>query len=189
MQKGYLKKISRRDLGTVLIILIIGIGGRIMLKDVPNVETLTLACLLTGAFLGRPYVYFLPLLMIAVTDVILGNNSILLFTWSAWLGIGIFSLILGKINKEKWFFPLTMAASSVVTSIFFFLWTNFGVWLLFDMYPRNLSGLLMSYLMGLPFLKFQILGNLAMILPVALGIFWGSRILKGRLQFLEKKHS
>ena len=40
-------------------------------------------------------------------------------------------------------------------SLFFYLWTNFGVWFLdsWGMYSKDLGGLVYCYMNGLPFLK------------------------------------
>jgi len=51
--------------------------------------------------------------------------------------------------------------ASLFGSIIFFLVTNFAVWAVpHSMYPHNLQGLLQSYIMGLPFLKNTLLGDL-----------------------------
>lgn len=50
-------------------------------------------------------------------------------------------------------------AASMAASIQFFLITNFGVWAS-GYYPHNLSGLTESYIMGLPFFRYTLLGDL-----------------------------
>ena len=51
-------------------------------------------------------------------------------------------------------------------SLWFFAWTNFGVWLMDGLYPSTLDGLLASYVAGLPFLRTMLLGNLVLV-PLA----------------------
>lgn len=53
----------------------------------------------------------------------------------------------------------TIAAGSLVASLQFFTVTNFGVWAM-GAYSRGLDGLWQSYIMGLPFFKYTILGDL-----------------------------
>lgn len=63
-----------------------------------------------------------------------------------------------------------IAASSfgVLASVWFYLWTNFGVWLLdsWGMYERTFAGLFNAYIMGLPFLKYNLIGNIVLV-PVS----------------------
>jgi len=144
---------------------------RYFLQDLPNVETITVSALLAGAFLGGVYTIAVPLAIIAVTDIAIGNSSILLFTWSAWAAIGVFGWLRRRHAGATFRFTCELTALGVGSSVFFYLWTNFGVWLLFDFYPATFSGLIASYVAGLPFLKYQVLGNLVIVPVVAGSIF------------------
>lgn len=53
----------------------------------------------------------------------------------------------------------TVVGASLVASIQFFLVTNFGVWAM-GAYSRGIDGLIQSYIMGLPFFKYTIMGDL-----------------------------
>lgn len=44
--------------------------------------------------------------------------------------------------------------------LFFWLWTNFGSWLLMPMYSKNIAGIVSCYTAALPFLANQLLGCL-----------------------------
>lgn len=144
------------------LLIAIGIAGRLFI-DSPNVETLTAATLLAGALLGGSYAWTVPLVMVGVTDMVIGNDLILLYTWSAWIGIGLLSKLLSRWMKSIFGGALLLTGAGIVSSVFFFLWTNFGVWHLSGMYPHTFTGLLASYVMGLPFLKYQVLGNLFLV--------------------------
>lgn len=50
--------------------------------------------------------------------------------------------------------------ASLTASLFFFLITNFGVWIGSVMYPQNIAGLMMSYTAGLPFFLSTLAGDL-----------------------------
>lgn len=73
----------------------------------------------------------------------------------------------------------------VGASLWFYLWTNFGVWLLdsWGMYPKTLAGLLESYWYGLPFLKLNLLGNFIFV-PLS---FTCVEILKLKLKMQKSK--
>lgn len=167
--KDYILRNKLKIFGAILLITF-GVLFRFFriefLPDFPNVEPITLAALLGGAFLGGGYALIVPLVIIVITDMALGNSAILYFTWSGFAIIGFSSLILRKSKKESFLFCFKMTGLGVAASLFFYLWTNFGVWLISGMYPHNWQGLLMSYIMGLPFLKLNLMGNL-IIVPVA----------------------
>lgn len=148
-----------------LILIALGIFFRTIGHVAPNVEYVTAASLLAGAYLGRKYAILVPLIIMVLTDTLIGNTNIFVFTWSGYLIIGFLgylSNLRGKILKA--------VGAGLLASIFFYLWTNFGVWALdsWGMYPRTLVGLINCYIMGLPFLKMNLLGNLFFV-PVSFG--------------------
>ena len=51
----------------------------------------------------------------------------------------------------------------LISSVIFFLWTNFGVVLTTTMYTKDLSGLLASYINAIPFFRPQLVGNLLLV--------------------------
>lgn len=156
-------------------LLTIAVAGRLLLLDYPNLETITAASLVAGAYLSRRFAVWIPLLAVAITDAFIGNDEIFLFTWSAWLAIGLVSLALRGTTRSRTFFTASATAMSLGTALFFYLYTNFGVWLLSGMYEPTAVGLVQSYIAGLPFLKLSIVGNL-MTVPVA--AFFSHRILE-----------
>lgn len=177
----YFKKNKLRILGAALLI-IFGIFARLFrihfLPDLYNVEPITTASLLAGAFLGGGYALFVPLAIIAVTDMAIGNTSILYFTWSAWAVIGLFGLILRKSKKDNFSFGFKMTGMGIGASLFFYLWTNFGVWAIGSWYPHTWQGLILCYIMGLPFLKLNLLGNLMIVPVVSFSVIMILRVYK-----------
>lgn len=161
-----MRKINRQKLIFAFLLIGFAVIGRYLLLDIPNVETMTAAALLAGALLGGGYTLLIPLASVAAFDLFYGNSPILLFTWSAWAIIGFFGLIMKGRDKTSWKFTAGLTGMGIVSSLFFFFWTNFGVWLIGTMYPKTASGLFTSYLMGIPFLRMQVLGNL-IVVPIA----------------------
>lgn len=156
--------------GIALGAIAVGVALRIGMKGLPNIEPITLIAVLGGAFfLRKEYAIIVPLAITVISDLIIGNTEIAIATWSAWAMIGAAMLLL-QYTKKKKLFPLIAVAGGVGANIFFYLWTNFGVWLEGVLYPKTFDGLLQSYVMGLPFLKNQIIGNIVMIGVVTLGI-------------------
>jgi len=149
-----------------IFIIFFGVTLRIFLNEkigIPNFEAVTALSLLSGSFLGGIYVVVVPLLTMVFSDLYFGNTSILFFTWSAFMIIGIFGWLLRKRKSFSPRFIGKMTGIGIIASLFFYLYTNFGWWLLTNMYPKALEGLVQCYLMGLPFLRANLLGNLLFV--------------------------
>jgi len=147
-------------------LIIFGVIGRLFMVEfikIPNLEIITSFSLIAGAMLGGIFTLIVPLSIIAITDIYLGNTSVLIFTWSAFTVIGIFGWFLRKRKKFNLRFIGEMAGMGIISSLFFYFYTNFGWWLLTNMYPHSLEGLIRCYIMGLPFLKTNLLGNILFV--------------------------
>ena len=130
----------------------------------PNLEIATAATFLAVLLLRNRWAAVVPFVVVAVSDAVLGNTQIMWFTWSAWAVVGA-----GAIFARHLRGPRRYAAAlgvGVGGSLWFFAWTNFGVWLMDGLYPATLDGLLASYVAGLPFLRTMLLGNLVLV-PLA----------------------
>jgi hypothetical protein len=99
---------------------------------------------------------WIPLVLLAATDVVLTKYAYRyvlswdhLVTWAWYAAI----LWLGTNLRQKAGFWRVVGAAAV-SSVSFFLISNFAVWAAWaDMYPRTFGGLMMSYAAGLPFFR------------------------------------
>ena len=142
----------------------------------PNIELVTMAMILASFYFGRKQSFWLTFAILALTDLIIGNTYIFIFTWSGFLLPAI--VVGGLIPRTKIFLKginLIKKITSgtflgVGSNFFFFLWTNFGVWLLdsWGMYPKTLQGLITCYVNALPFYKMQVVST---VVFVTLGFF------------------
>ena len=146
----------------------LAIAFRTIIHVAPNVEYVTAASLLAGVYLGKKYAVLIPFIIMVLSDTLIGNTNIFIFTWSAYVSIGLIGQM-GLMGKNK--IILRATGTGILAGLFFFAWTNFGVWALdsWGMYPRTIGGLMQAYVMGLPFLKMTLLGNLLFV-PVSFGI-------------------
>jgi len=160
-------------------LIILGILFRTVWKVGDNFEFVTSAALLSGSYLGIGWAIVVPITIMMVTDLMFGNTNIFLFTWSAYVMIGVLGWIVLRMQKSRpkadqpWVEKIIKASGlGIVASIWFFIWTNFGVWLLdsWGMYPKTIWGLFDAYIMGLPFLKYNFLGNLFFV-PLSFSVF------------------
>lgn len=101
-----------------------------------------------------------------ISDLFLGFYSGMVFVYAATLLCVIlgflFQELLADVFDGREFTLSMMKAGSgqMLGSLLFFVLTNFSIWFHSGMYSKNLDGFLTCYAMALPFLKWQLLGDL-----------------------------
>jgi hypothetical protein len=109
---------------------------------------------------------FVSLSALFVSDLLLGFYVGMVFVYLATLlcvvlGFLFQDLLIEVLDGREISFPMMKAGSGqMLGSLLFFGLTNFSVWFHSGMYTKNLDGLLMCYTMALPFLKWQLMGDL-----------------------------
>jgi hypothetical protein len=138
-----MQKNSARPLAVGLIVL----GALIRVTQHWNFAPVGAMSLFAGARLRGWKAYALPLVLMAITDPLLGGYSAATplvyasFLVSVWIGTRLR-------NTEN---PLAIGAGALAGSLQFFLITNFA-WLTgSNMYPHTLQGMLDCYAAGIPF--------------------------------------
>jgi len=130
----------------VWVLIIAGILSRLV-PHTPNFTPVCAIAIFSGAYLKRKYSFIVPLILMIISDIFIGMHDVVLFTW------GSFALVAGLGMSLKKNRGLTaILGISALSSIVFFLITNFGVWVM-GWYPRSLKGLVDCYIMALPFLR------------------------------------
>jgi len=183
-------KSNKLNLFTAFILITFGVIGRLSLSELlPSSPSLyitlngitqpmfmmdlfffvALILILSALLIKSYYVIFIPLTIMLITDIILGNNIIFVFTWSGFAMICFIGHLLKVKNKftiQKT--PLIIGAG-IGSVILYDLWTNFGVWLI--QYPHNISGLSLCYTIAIPFTLWHLLSTTIsitmIILPIA----------------------
>ena len=108
----------------------------------PNFTNLIALSFYIPVLFGRK---FIPIILLSflITDLLIGMHNLTFFTWGSVVIIGIFSSFFKNSLKNRFF-------GVFLSSIIFFIISNFGVWLLGG-YEYNLSGLALCYFMAIPF--------------------------------------
>ena len=106
--------------------------------------------LATGIFSGFYFRKFYLSLFIVIFsmflgDLYLGFHNTMFFTYIS-LTVAV---VLGIYIKYFKFNEILI--SGLISSVCFFIVTNFGAWLTLEMYEKNLSGLIRSYILAIPF--------------------------------------
>lgn len=138
----------------------------------PNLEIVTAVSVLAAMMIGWQAAIIVPIITMAVSDAIIGTSPIILFTWSCFALIGASAVILKRLNHYPGRQLIGAAGFAIISSTLFFVVTNFGVWLqgFGFYYPSTLAGLGESYMMGIPFYRTMLIGNL-IILPATIGVW------------------
>ncbi len=123
----------------------------------PNVVPVTAVALLVGAYLNRYWAGGVVLLGMIISDWLIGfyHWPVMLSVYGSFLIIAFLGGLLMKYKSPK-----IVLIYSLGSSFIFYLVTNFAVWASASWYTKNLSGLWLAYEMGLPFLRYTILGDL-----------------------------
>ena len=91
---------------------------------------------------------FVVIFSMFIGDLFLGFHSLMFFTYVA-LAIAV---LIGLYVKHFKFTEILY--SGLASSVCFFIITNFGAWLTHgEMYAKNFSGLMQSYVMAIPFFQ------------------------------------
>lgn len=144
--------------GSVFLILAIALAGRLV-PHPPNFAPIGALALFAGLYLANKsrWALLLPLGAMFLTDLAIGfyDAKLMLVVYGSFLFYGIFGYF---IKDQKSLGTVTLA--TLAGSFLFYFTTNFAVWAFSPWYPPDLSGLMLSYFMALPFLKYTLLGDL-----------------------------
>jgi len=144
--------------------ILLGIVFR-LIPHLPNATPVAAIALFGGTYLDKRAALVVPLMIMIASDAVLGLHSLIFFTWGAFLLTGVIGLWL-KDHKSA---PNVIGAT-ITSSLIFYMITNFGVWAVpGSWYPHSFQGLVNCYVMGLPFLRYTLLGDL-----VYVGILFGA---------------
>lgn len=108
-----------------------------------------------GAILPRRIGLWVPLVAMMASDFVIGFYKIMPVTWGCYLLIALASSI--------WLKKLKLARGAFLTvgsSVFFFIVTNFAVWLWGGLYSHSWAGLSQCYTMALPFFRNTLLSDM-----------------------------
>lgn len=121
-----------------------------------NFTALGALSLMSAAYFGDRRVGVLaPLAAMLISDLALGYSPALLSVYAPMFLISLLGLQLqGKVSVAR------VAGAAFGSSLLFFAISNFGVWAEGSMYPMTLEGLGSCYVLALPFLKNQVMGDL-----------------------------
>jgi hypothetical protein len=135
-------------------------------------------------YLPKKWSIIIPLCAMLASDIFIGlyNPAIMAMVYGGFL---IMWFIGNRIKQksatsaDKFGKFSLIFGGTVLGSIIFFLLTNWAVWAFGHWYPSSLSGLLMSYLVAIPFFRNSLMGDLfytsVFVAGFELLLFWQTK--------------
>jgi len=149
-----------------------------LMPHLPNVSPVAAMALFGGAcFTDKRLAFIVPFLAMLFSDLILGFHHTMLYVY---LGFGL--TVVTGIWLQQHLKVVNIAVATVVSSLLFFLLTNFGVWVTSGLYPASTQGLVQTYIAGIPFFQNSLTGNLVFTAMV----FGGYALLKNSVRTLRQ---
>ena len=151
------------NLSTAILLFVIGFGGRSVLHDYPNFETVMVSIFLASMLLPLSMSFAVTISIIAFSDLYLGyfgTSKIILFTYSGFLLVSFVTAkfkdhIKGDYNSNTIY---KFSASGIIFAGIYDVWTNFGVFLL--SYELTYGNLILVYILGIPFMIYHLLSSI-----------------------------
>ena len=145
----------KRQLGLYLLLIAAAAATRV-LPHAWNFAPVTAVAIVAAIYLPIRQAIGLPLIIRFTSDLVIG-----FFAWPQMLAVysshlfGIFAGLWVKKRKTT----ARVLAAPMISALVFFLITNFAFLYPVSAYSHNLSGILLSYTNGLPFLRGTLLGD------------------------------
>ena len=154
---------------SVIAALILVVALSRLIPSMHNFSPLGALGLFGAAFFKRKSLAFIiPIVSIWISDVLVNNilyaSYYPSFTWfyegfywqyGSYLLIVLMALFLfKKVNTSR------VVVGALTATVIFFLISNFGAWVTSPLYPKTFSGLMTSYVAGIPFLNNGLVGDL-----------------------------
>jgi hypothetical protein len=122
----------------------------------PNFTPIGAMALFSGAYLGRRALAFVaPLGALLLSDLVLGFYHGMATVYVSTALIAVLGMLALQHRSA-----LRIGSASIVGSLLFFAFTNFGMWWFSGFYPHTLAGLEACYLAAIPFFQNTLAGDL-----------------------------
>ena len=135
----------------------------------PNFTPFAAVALFAGAYLSdRRLAFIVPLTALLLTDMVLGFHSTMPFVYvgmAITVGVGLWLAHRRSAGR--------VLGGALTSAVIFFVLTNFGTWLMQDLYPKDWAGLMACYAAGIPFFQ----NSLGAVLLYSAALFGLMRLL------------
>ena len=147
---------KKNTLLLILFLSIVVLAAR-LIPHASNFSPLASVILFGSVYISNKKYLILPFIALFISDIFLG-----FYGWQIMLSVygslALIMLIGQVVAKHK--NVINIISSSLLAGIIFFAATNFSVWYFGNWYTSDISGLVASYTMAIPFFKNTIASNL-----------------------------
>ena len=122
----------------------------------PNFTAVGAIALFGGAYFSeKKFAFIVPMLAMLLSDLIIGFHNGMSSVYVS------FVLIVGiGIMRSRNIKFTNVVAASLLSSVIFFVLTNFQMWIQSPLYAKNISGLITCYVAAIPFFHHTVLSDL-----------------------------
>ncbi len=139
----------------ILVAMIAAAAASRLIPHPPNFAPIAAIALFSGASFHATWQAFLiPLAAMVLSDVVIGLHRTLPAVYASFA----LAVCIGFWLRTRRT-TLRVAVATLVSSIAFFVITNFAVWATGSMYPKTFEGLIAAYIAGIPFFRNTVLGD------------------------------
>jgi len=143
------KIITKENVLSFLYISIILALGR-LIPHPPNFTPILATAIVAPYIINNKWVSIaIPLTAMFIADLFIGLHPYILWVYGAIALSTLFSFTLKKFGRMY----IQLGIMALLSSLIFYVVTNFSVWLVWDFYPKTFDGLMLCYVAGLPFLR------------------------------------
>ena len=142
-----------------------------------NFTPIAAIALFGGVYLDKRFAFVVPILAMLASDYFIGFYGGMYWVYGSFVLIGLIGVWL-KNHKT----PIIVLGGTLVSSIIFFVITNFGVWMTpGSIYAHNPAGLIECYVAAIPFFR-NTLGGDILFVGVMFGLYESALIMVKRLE-------
>src|SRR3972149_4169044 len=132
----------------------------------PNFTAVGAIALFGGAYFSdKKFAFVVPMLAMLLSDLIIGFHNGMLSVYLSFVIIVGIGIILSRNIKLK-----NVVTASLLSSVIFFVLTNFQMWMQSPLYAKDISGLVACYVAAIPFFHHTVLSDLFFV-GILFGLF------------------
>ena len=151
------------NLVTAIVLILFAAFSRLM-PHPANFTPVAAIALFSGTYFNKKYMFILPIAAMFISDLILGFHSTMIWVYGSFVLISFIGLWLKSHKKSGY-----VIGTTLLSSILFFVLTNFGVWLT-GYYGLTFNGFIECYTMAIPFFRNSLAGDVFYV-AVLFGIY------------------
>ena len=165
----------------LLIGMILAAAAMRLLPHPSNFTPIGALALFAGAqFDDKRWAFIVPLAAMLLSDLVIGFHSQMPLIYGAFAVIVVMGFWLGEKKSAA-----NIAGASVAAATFFFVVSNFSVWVFDGLYPLTFQGLVNCYIAAIPFFQNWLIATLF----YSAVLFGGFALAEKKLPALSAAHS